>query len=247
MKITWNRVKLALLTLLVVIVAVAFLYDPLDYDRDPNRRLPADFQTYYQQQLEAGQQAGVRPGNEVRLVRFADRTEYTILFIHGFGASRAGGEAVVDVIANELQANTYYMRLPGHGTNTADHAAHDFREYLDATEDAFAMLPRLGDKIILIGSSTGALLTTYLASKYPDRVYAMIMASPLYEFANPSTAMFDVPGGIYVVEALYGPDRSAAWDDPRKQPGYEDHWQIDQKYRAVKNLADLRRYIVSDT
>ena len=66
MKITWNRVKLALLTLLVVIVAVAFLYDPLDYDRDPNRRLPADFQTYYQQQLEAGQQAGVRPGNEVR-------------------------------------------------------------------------------------------------------------------------------------------------------------------------------------
>ncbi|MEO1224073.1 MAG: hypothetical protein AAFX92_07575, partial [Pseudomonadota bacterium] len=57
--------------------------------------------------------------------RLADKSENldgVLLYIHGFGASRGEGEYVFDRVAEKYRANTYYMRLPGHGTNKEDHA-----------------------------------------------------------------------------------------------------------------------------
>ena len=227
-------------------------YNPLNYVYHADGPPAATFDEFLNQKLAASKAVGARPANEERLVRFSapgEKTKLAILYIHGFGASRGEGEAVVDVIAKEFQANTYYMRLPGHGANKEDHARTQYTDYIDAVEEAFAMMPQLGERTIIIGASTGGLLGTYLASKYPDRVYALIMASPFYEFKDPASAIFTIPGGMLVVNAAFGEIRDAGWPvepENRKQPGYEDHWLTTQYYSALKPLAELRKYIVDD-
>lgn len=222
------------------------LHNPLRYEAGP-RPAAADFEEFYQARLAESRQQNVRPGNEERLLRVAPgRTAEAILYIHGFGASRGEGEEVVDQLAAMRQANTYYMRLPGHGAGMEEHARPKWTEYLDAVEQAFAMMPQLGEKTILVGSSTGALLAMHLAAQHPDQVHALVIASPLIEYRNPAGAILGLPGGIHLIHALYGEVRDAGWkDDPEKRrvDGYEEHWTVRQRYTSAVELDRLRRFI----
>jgi len=119
-----------------------------------------------------------------------------VLYLHGFGASRGEGEWVADRVAAARGANLYYVRLPGHGTNPDDHASHGFEEYLDTAEDAFRMTETLGDRVILMGTSTGGLIATWLAARHPERVRALVLASPLYGFRDPMSALLTMPGCV---------------------------------------------------
>ncbi|MBX7056985.1 MAG: alpha/beta fold hydrolase [Leptospirales bacterium] len=230
------------------VAAFALLYNPLAYQK-PTLPAPQDFEAFLQERLAESRRVGVRPGNEERLQRYsAGRSREAILYIHGFGASRAEGEEIVDQVAAERRANTYYMRLPGHGASMEEHARHGFRDYLDAVEEAFAAMPLLGERTILVGSSTGALLAMYLAAQYPDRVKALIINSPLIDYRNKLAAILGVPGGIYIAHALYGEVRDAGWgDDPerRRVDGYEDHWLVRQRYEAAVELDKLRRSLAA--
>lgn len=208
------------------------------------------FDAYLAQQLQRSRSEGVRPGNEERLTRRAPgQAPVVILFIHGFGASRAEGEAVVDPLAAELGATVYYTRLPGHGGSMATHAAVRTEEYFARVEEDFHRVRPLGEKLVIIGASTGGLLASWLASRHPDEVAALILASPLLAFADPLAFLVSRRVGMPLIEALYGPIRDASWHrDPehRKQPGYEDHWLTHQRFRAMLLVDDLRRIIAVD-
>ncbi len=245
-----NYIRLSALGVLVVALAAYLLYDPLPYEYEP-QPLPDTFEEFLQQKLEASEAAGTREFNEEKLIRYAPKTEYAVLYIHGFGASRGEGEYVFDRVAEKLQANTYYMRLPGHGTNKEDHANTTYKDYLDSVEEAFAMMPKLGDRILIGGCSTGATLATYLASKYPERVAGLILVSPFYEFRDPTTSTIaGMPGGETIITTVMGEVRDARWpeDDPenRKVEGYDGRWLTEQYYSAVVRLNALRAYVAKD-
>lgn len=205
-------------------------------------------EAYLARRLAASRREGVRPGNEERLERRGTgRAPFAILFVHGFGASRAEGEAVVDPLAAGFGASVYYTRLPGHGGDLEAHAAARPEEFLLRMEEDFHQMRALGEKIVLIGSSTGALLCTWLAARHPDEVAAVVLASPLFEFADPASFLLSRRIGMPLIEAVYGEFRDASWKtDPeqRKQPGYEDHWITKQRFRAALIPDGLRRLIV---
>ncbi|MBI2567982.1 MAG: alpha/beta hydrolase [Candidatus Schekmanbacteria bacterium] len=210
--------------------------------------LSGPFAAYYEGKLALSRAAGVRPGNEERLVRRSpERTDVAVLYIHGWGATRAEGEAIFDTIGERLGANTYYLRLPGHGTDMDDQAAQPFTAYLDCVSAAFLRSRQLGRRIIVGGTSTGALLATWLAARYPMDTAALIIASPLYEFRGASARLLGVPGVLPLAAALSGGVRDAGWrageDVERKLPGFEDHWLTAQRYSALHHLENLRRYI----
>lgn len=217
-------------------------------DADPGAAMGA----YLAARLEASRKQGVRPGNEERLQRHTPgpgRAKVAILYVHGFGASRAEGEAVVEPLAAGLGANVYYTRLPGHGGDLEAHAAAKPEEYFARLEEDFHRVRPLGEKLILIGSSTGGLLCTWLAARHPDEVSALVLASPLFDFAPPATFLLSRRVGMRIIEAVFGEYRDASWKrDPerRKQPGYEDHWITRQRFRALLTLDGLRRTIVTD-
>lgn len=207
-----------------------------------------DAESWVSARIAEGERLGVWPQATERLVRRQPgRAPVALLYIHGFGASRAEGEAVVDALATRWDANTLYLRLPGHGIDAEAHAATTPGDYAAAVSDALGVMPALGEKIVLIGGSTGGLLATWAAATHPEHVDALVLASPFYAFVDPlAQNLLPRVVAIHLLHALYGEDRWAGWsDDPegRKQEGYEDHWLIDQKYQALIALEDTRRAI----
>ncbi len=212
--------------------------------------IPSSFNTFFQSKLALSKQEGVRKYNEERLIRHSSgKSEIAILYIHGFGASRGEGEAVMDRIARQYRANIYYLRLPGHGTTPEDQARHDYTEYLQTAEEALSMMHLLGDRCIVAGTSMGGLIASYLAACNPHRIDALILASPFYEFVNRWGGLTLFPGGVELINLFMGKWRhSASEKDPAESnirlPGYDDRWYPDQLYAAIRPLARLRHFAV---
>lgn len=204
------------------------------------------FEPYLQEKLRLSRERGVRPGNEERLVRFADRTSLAILYIHGYGASRAEGELVVDRLAEALKANTYYMRLPGHGTNPDDQASARYTDYLDAVEEAYQHTRLLGDHVLIVGTSMGGLLATYLGSRHPE-IAGLMLASPFFDFDQWAAHLANEPGGMAIIEMINGSpyrktERNPSDPNDRRIEGYQDFWYAKQYMKSLRSLEDLREY-----
>lgn len=237
----------SIIGILVVGLWISYEIQEPDYKYIP-KDLPKSFDTYYQNKLRESARQGAGPGNEERLHRYSDgKTEYAILYIHGFGASRAEGEYVVDQLSEKLKANTYYVRLPGHGTNMDDHNSVSYADYLDAVQDDLRMAKQLGNKLILIGTSFGGLLSTYLAANYPEDVYAVILTSPFYDFANPLGFLFSMPGGIHVVHSVMGEMREySVENNPKYSKDYAKHWYTKEYFTSLVELAKVKRIVAEE-
>ena len=61
---------------------------------------------------------GLRPGTGKKVLWTQGngiKSKTSIVFIHGFSASRVEIDPVVNLIASKLNANVYFTRLSGHG------------------------------------------------------------------------------------------------------------------------------------
>lgn len=179
--------------------------------------------------------------------RTADgRAPEAILYVHGFGASKGEGMDSVERIAAQRGADVYYLRLPGHGESPEAHGAVPFEAYLDESVEALVQMEALSDRIVVVGTSTGGNLATWLAAEYPDRIDALVTISPFYGFANPATAALSIHGGYELVELALGEDRYPDWSATPTEPGYDQHWMMHQKLSSLLALDDLRRFVVRD-
>lgn len=238
------------LLLLVLGALLLTLERPISKTETPHA-LPTDepFSAYVARRVHEAQAEGVRPGNEERIVwapgLAADaRARFVIYYIHGFGASRAEGEATLEPLTAKLSATTYYTRLPGHGGDLEHHAAARPEQYLTRVEEDLHRLRPLGDTLLVVGSSTGGLLSAWLAARHPREVDALVLASPLVELAVPGAFLLSRRWGLPLIKAVMGEYRDAGWRrDPeaRKQPGYEDHWITKQRMDAMAIVEDVRR------
>lgn len=211
-----------------------------DYNFDSSQKFE-NFESFYQNELEISKKENVRPENEELLIRYSDeKTPIAIIYIHGFGASRKEGDEVTNRLAEYFGANTYYLRLPGHGTNIEDHVQTDFTKYLQDAEASLIQAKELGHKTVLIGTSMGGFISTYLAAKHPELVDSLILASPFYDFADPSAHLYRFHWGKSFINAVMGEIRVSK-KDPKDESG--KYWYMDQYYAAIQNILNLKRYI----
>ena len=213
----------------------------------------SSFDEFYKSKLTKSKELNVRPGNEEKLIRKSPgKTPIAILYIHGFGASRAEGEEVVDKLADTFQANTYYLRHPGHGTTAEDHRDRIYYDYLEEGRITLKMMKLLGDKVIIVGTSMGGLVATHLASKYPEDVNGLILASPFYDFEDKTSRILNFYGGITLTHLLFGKQRNISYEKWKPEiqklstPEYDKYWTTKQYYEAIIPLNDLRRAVSTD-
>src|SRR5690242_14040949 len=101
----------------------------------------------YVQQMES--QEKVKPDNEARIIWANDstrqKTEYVIVYLHGFSASQAEGEPVHRNIAKKFGCNLYLSRLAWHGIETAEPMLHLTADnYWESAKKALAIGQQLG-------------------------------------------------------------------------------------------------------
>ena len=103
----------------------------------------------------------LRPGTEKKVLWAQGngvKSKTSIVFIHGFSASRVEIDPVVDLIAAELNANVYFTRLRGHGQDGKALGEATYEQLLDDTIEAIEIGKSIGDDVLLIGCSTGCSL-----------------------------------------------------------------------------------------
>lgn len=207
----------------------------------------SSFEAYFAAMQQRSAAEGLRPGNGERWYRNDTNQDLALLYIHGFGASPVEGAYVVERLAEHFAANAYLMRLPGHGTNIDSMATKDALDYVQAAEEALQMLSKLGERRILVATSMGAAIATYLAATYPEAVSGLILFSPFYDFVGIAN-LLELPGGMVLAEWLSGKVRQARQpqDTQTHHPDYKKYAYMRQYTASLYQLVQIKRLIARD-
>ncbi len=159
-------------------------------------------------EAEVHAEFGIVPGTEKRISWHngaGERTEYAIVYLHGFSASRVEIAPVPEQVARALGANLFETRLAGHGRETARMEDIPAEAWLADAVEALAVGAAIGEKIILMGTSTGATLAIALADhKLFEAVDSLVLISPNFGFDDPAADWLTRPFGPLIARATIG-------------------------------------------
>ena len=183
----------------------------------------------------------LKPDNEARIVWANDslkqKTEYAIVYLHGFSASQGEGDPVHRNIAKKFGCNLYLSRLAEHGIDTADQLINLTADnYWESAKQAFVIGKQLGQKVILMGTSTGGTLALQLAADYPDDVAALLLLSPNISINDPNAWMLNNHWGLQLARMVKKSDYNVSEDD---RPAYKKYWSKPYRLEAVVALEEL--------
>lgn len=137
------------------------------------------------------------------------KTPLSIVYIHGFSASKGEVRPMTDKVAEALGANIYYARLTGHGRDGAAMATASVNAWVNDMAEAMAIGRAIGEKVIVMGTSTGAGLATFSAGidGLLDGVAAMVLISPNYAVQAGGSEILTMPWGEHLANLVVGPER----------------------------------------
>jgi esterase/lipase len=151
----------------------------------------------------------LKAGNEAKII-WADslhpqKTKYAFLYVHGFSASQMEGDPVHRQVAAAFNGNLVLARVAGHGEKTSDRTLGNVTadDYYASVENYLAIAKKLGQEVIVMGTSFGGAMTVYLASKHPE-IKAIILYGPCIEVADPNAALLDNPWGLQLARLIKG-------------------------------------------
>jgi len=184
----------------------------------------------------------LKPDNEARILWYNDsakeKTEYAVVYLHGFSASQEEGAPVHYEFAKKFGCNLYLARLAEHGVDTTEPLANYTAEksWRSAVE-AYAIGKQLGRKIILMSTSTGSTLALKLCAEFPD-IAANIMMSPNIAINDPNAWMANNHWGLQIAQIIVGKHKII--DDTSAL--YKQYWN--QRY-STNSLVQLEELLES--
>jgi esterase/lipase len=182
----------------------------------------------------------VKPDNEARIVWASDslknKTEYAFVYLHGFTASQGEGDPVHRDLAKKFGCNLYLSRLAEHGIDTTEPMVNLTSDNLwESAKQALAIGKQIGNKVILVGTSTGGTLALKLAAEYPD-VFALILLSPNIAINDPTAWILNNPWGLQVARLVTG---SNYLDSKDTREAFRKYWTYHYRIEAAVNLEEL--------
>jgi len=182
----------------------------------------------------------IKPDNEARIVwhdSTKQKTEYAIVYLHGFSASQIEGDPVHRRFAKDFGCNLYLSRLADHGVDTTETLLLFTADRLwESAKQALAIGKQLGDKVILVSTSTGGTLALMLAAYYPDDVYALINMSPNIAINDPAAFLLNDPWGLQIARTVLG-------GKYRITGASEEHSKFWNKKYRLESLVQLEELI----
>jgi esterase/lipase len=150
----------------------------------------------------------LKPDNEARIVWYNDslkeKTEYAVVYLHGFSASNKEGDPVHVNFAKKFGCNLYLSRLAEHGIDTTEPLLNFTADKeWNSAKEAYEIGTKLGKKVIFLSTSTGGTVALKLAAEYPD-IAGLILLSPNIEINDPNAWVLNNPWGLQVAHMVKG-------------------------------------------
>ncbi|MBU3713573.1 MAG: alpha/beta hydrolase [Ferruginibacter sp.] len=183
----------------------------------------------------------IKPGNEARIVWANDsahrKTEYVFIYLHGFSASQEEGNPVHRNIAKKFGCNLFLSRLSQHGIDTSEQLMQLTADnYWESAKEALAIGKKLGNKVILMGTSTGATQSLQLAAAYPEDVAGLILYSPNVAINDGNAWLLNNPWGLQIARMV----KKGKYHDPDDlRPIYRQYWNKPYRLEALVQLEEM--------
>lgn len=182
----------------------------------------------------------IKPDNEARIVwndSTRQKTEYAVVYLHGFSASQKEGDPTHIRFAKRFGANLYLPRLSDHGVDTTETLLHFTADrFWESAKEALAIGKQLGNKVILLTTSTGGTAALKLAADFPDDVFALINMSPNIAINDPAAFLLNDPWGLNIARLVMGGDYYITGADSAAMK----YWN--KKYR-LESLVELQQLL----
>ncbi|PWS27389.1 alpha/beta hydrolase [Pedobacter yonginense] len=181
----------------------------------------------------------LKPDNEAEIV-WADadhhQTEYAIVYLHGFSASKMEGNPVHLNLAKKLKANLYLSRLADHGLDTIAPMQYFTAERLwETSKEAYAIGKKLGKKVILVGTSTGGTVALKLAATFPD-IHSLILLSPNVAINDKNAWLLNDPWGLQIARKVVGSEERVILGKSEEAKKY---WYTNYRLEALVELQEF--------
>ncbi len=193
----------------------------------------------YINQRESGIE-NLKLDNQARIIwnddSLKNKTEYSVVYLHGFSASQGEGIPIHTNFAKRYGCNLYLSRLYDHGIHEKDALLEMTPEKLvQSAAEAMAIGKQLGEKVILMSTSTGGTLSLYLAATHPE-IEALILYSPNIKINNSATPILAYPWGLQIGRLITGGKYISSTPE-----SYEDslYWTSSYRLEAVVYLQEL--------
>ena len=134
------------------------------------------------------------------------RTALSVIYIH----SPAEMRPLPDRVAEGLGANLFFTRLKGHGLADPDAlGGATLGDWTADLEEALAIGRLLGDRIVVIATSTGASLVTWALARpvVSENVAATVLLSPNYGVQASGSFLLTGPFAARIAHLVIGPRR----------------------------------------
>lgn len=237
-----GRVLLALVVVLGLIWATSPT-EPVDrvVSFDPAVLPDAAQLAAWLDQQEA-QYSDIRAGEGKRIVwagAVGAQTPLAVVYLHGFSASSEEIRPVPDQVAAALGANLFFTRLAGHGRSGDAMAESVAGDWIEDTAEALAIGRRLGQRVLVISTSTGGTLAALAAAdpQQNDGLAGVVMVSPNFGVRPLAGRILDLPWARVWGPLVAGAERSF---EPQN-PAHAAHWTTRYPTVALFPMAALVR------
>lgn len=150
----------------------------------------------------------LKPNNEARIIwndSTKSKTAYSVVYLHGFSASQMEGDPVHRQFAKQFGCNLYLARLADHGIDTTEALVNFTADrWWASAKEALAIGKQIGNKVIIMSTSTGGTMALALAAQYPDDVHALINLSPNVALRDGAAFILNDPWGLQIARMVIG-------------------------------------------
>jgi esterase/lipase len=183
----------------------------------------------------------LKPGNEARII-WADsaqpkKTKIVFMYVHGFSASPMEGDPLHREVAKKFGANLLLARVAGHGVPDSDstYATVTADDYYQSVENYYAIAKKLGDEVVVLGTSFGGAMSLVLAANHPE-IKALMLYGPCIAIKDPNATLLDNPWGLQMAHLITGSDYR---DIPVMAPGHAENWSLHYRLEGVVAVQNL--------
>lgn len=188
----------------------------------------------------------IRDDNHSRLIwidSVPKKTNYSIVYLHGFSASPGECEVIYKSLSKRYNANLYAPRLFQHGLKAKEPLLNfTAKDFLNSTKEALAIGKQIGDKVILVCTSTGATAGLFLASEHPE-IEALVLFSPNIDIYDTKSNLITKPWGKQILKTVLGGNYQT-WQPPI---GAEKYWYSKYRIEAIIQLKSLIQTTMKQT
>ncbi|MDC1383098.1 lysophospholipase [Candidatus Puniceispirillum sp.] len=165
------------------------------------------------------------------------KTPISIIYLHGFTATAQEIRPVPERIAANLNANIYFARLAGHGRPARMMADVSIKRWMFDVGEALKVGGLIGQKIIIMGTSTGGTLAAAAAvdKSMMKQVAGIIFISPNFAINKMAATLLTWPFARYWVPLVIGEWQHSV---PRNDQ-YARYWTTDYPTIALMPMAAL--------